>query len=306
MFIGAESEKLENDSSDTVGPGVGKRLDDELNIEFAIVTTNNIEWDAAMYFMKHPNFSRRINSRYIHQYTNDSTLEQCALIANTRCRYDVVEVNAVRGVFLNCPSSGTSDIDSLAREFFGEVSEKKWPLTAIFIIGYCEIDTVEGETAPEGTLLLANKFLQYVEGKVECGPDVKFNPHWMTSIDHCRWCGDYSLRQGFHTIQFCLDYPKDSAQASCVNIPCKANTGIGIVDKGGTSMLKAVESYPQFTRRKAPDVIFLKVVCRKDKQGFPFFSKKIEEEIDHDTCQQMCTIMSLTLALRAIATTWPI
>ena len=290
-------------------------------VRFAIMTANDNEWEAALHFLDDVDLSKETKDDMcklgLHQHKDDDSLN-CHFTENIR-RYKAINVGGVCGVLLKCFNvggttfGGSSDMTTL---FLKDVEKCEWPLKVVFIVGCCGAHSNDG-SVPEGTILVAENVLAYVHGKIEESGMKLSRPNshetdlvWLSVIDQCKTKPKYEIKpKHFKGVQFLSDdlVIKTRYVARLLHEKI-APTGSAVgIEMEGTGVFSAINACKTWSKVKSPTVILVKGVSdnagpdKNTPKDIVFFSDT-KGSVDDDCRQRMCTIMSLTLVLRAIIT----
>lgn len=292
--------------------------------KFAIITTTCLESTAALNFVSAPRLDPKTSSlrllNSLHRCTEDESLKDKIQIPSSEAAqfwhgYRVIEVNGIMGVFVDCSDgNGSLNIDCPAvrnlRYFLRVVNETKCSLQVMFNIGYWDSEPSDKDHG-DGTLLLATEIDILHKGKkVEPGAYVLDDMEWCDAFRQLKLRGTYSIQNSSFTmcpypihIQFIKSETISILQSCCshhgVNEKVSNNH-----NKATVCVLKTIADHRKHVGGTKRTVFFLKGICSGDVDSYKktvFFSKETEEGVDYNTRIQMCTVMSLTLVLRAIA-----
>jgi hypothetical protein len=292
-------------------------------VRFAIMTANDNEWEAAQYFLDDKDLPEGIKDDLrlidLHQKKNDESLEPCCLTKDIQ-RYKAINVEGVHGVLLKCFNTGggtRGGSKDTVTNFLKNVHTEQWPLKVIFVVGCCGAHSNE-KRVPEGTIFVNELVLEYGRGKFEkdgtnfgrshnhnTGDD---NTVWLSVIDECKTRSKYYISSDhfkgvpFLSDDFVIKDEDTAAELHKVNAPAESVVGF---EMEGSGVCSAVKSYSEKHEVKLPTVVLVKGVSdnadakKKDLKDIVFFNET-KTSVEENRRQKMCTIMSLTLVLRAI------
>jgi hypothetical protein len=304
---------------------VGERSFPDSGPKFAIITTTYLESTAALHFVSAPHLHPQASIlSSLHQYTEDESLKDKIQIPSSKIAqywhgYRVIEVNGIMGVFVDCSDGNRSvkvdDECPVVRSllcFLKVVHENKCPLQVMFNIGCWDSEPVSDEKDhQDGTLLLATEIDILHKGKkVEPGAYVLSDKEWCHSFCQLKVKGTHSIQNSlFFMCRFPIHIQFVKSETKSIIQSCCSHHGVDekVSNSHNTStvcVLKAIADHRKHVGGPKRTVFFLKGICSGDVDSYKktvFFSKETEEGVDYNTRIQMCTVMSLTLVLRAIA-----
>lgn len=299
---------------------------------FVVMTANENEHNAAQQYLKQsPDtkfFDKKMDGKI--SYTSDPSLND-AVKEVTPVRsstYEVFEVSGMQGILMRCTKMGSFTRKGSNWHTFQLLKQARdhgWSLKVIFIVGCCGAHTKKGVPAiTEGTVLVAEFIEQYSIGKMEAdGMHYEFNhrliemkKNWIRffqesksshrlpmsnktytieALEHIDMCsGDFVIKNDDIARQLCGDRNKIGFEME----------GLGVI-----SAIDVCNEFFSFEKEQPkfeiPDVIIVKGVSdtaggdKNKPKTCRYFSEKVAM-VDEKTRQHMCTVMSLTLVLRAL------
>ena len=294
---------------------------------FVVMTANENEHNAAQQYLKQsPDIKFDKNMGRKISYTSDPSLnddvKEVTPVAHST--YKVFEVAGKQGILMRCTNMGSfTSVGSNWHTFklLKEVRKYDWPLKVIFIVGCCGAHAREGVTIIEGTVLVAEVIEQYLIGKMDadgmhykfCNHPMKTKTNWINFIQECKPC--HRLSDKTYTIEALEKVPMCSGDFVIKNNDIASqllgsNSMIGL-EMEGLGVISAVDVCDEFfpSEKEQPDVVLVKGVSdtadgdKNKPKTCLYFSEKVPD-VDETTRQHMCTVMSLTLVLRAIINKW--
>ena len=281
------------------------------DVHYVIMTANKNELKSAQYFLGVDcDVSEKVKGR---TFQDDDDLAPKTKGINTKISmggttYQFFTVNQKAAVLMKCANMGSfSHQGSLHKAF--KLLNKGWPLKAIFIVGCCGA-MAKAEEDQIGSVFVGEKLYYYGLGKITEGGIFKsrFEPYRLDSLGCETLEGKGSPRiKNIKTVSMLSgDFvmkDKHAADERCTRLEEKQ---VGF-EMEGVGVVMAVNLHKEQDPSKIPPkIVLLKGVSdhadsmkNVDHSSFMFFSEEIPN-VDEDTRQQMCTIMSLTVALRAI------
>jgi hypothetical protein len=283
------------------------------DICFAIMVANKNEWDSAMHFLgvEGRQVAELVKPRTCTAADADDSLKEVKFIGRIGSEiYDVLSVGNKKGIIFKCSQMGSMSTNASNHETTNLLERariEKWPLKVIFVIGCCGAagrkEGVQGAMASvlNGSVFVAN-FLYPYAGKFESKVKVKLDPrpmskHWNSLLTKVPGKGGWEIKSidlvPFYSGDFVMknhEITDDLSAALESNKVGFEMEGLGVVmaplDSVKLALVKGVsDSAGSDKNAKAP---------------IRFFSQYLAD-VDEDTRQQMCTMMSLALVLRAIA-----
>ena len=290
------------------------------------MTANENEWNTARYFLG--NQSEDLASK-IHdllktdKYSCSSVLTQKIGIEKVDGNYDghnIIRVSGqktVYGVLLKCSDMGSFTVGGSHRttlQLLKMAQAEKWDLKVIFIVGCCgaRFSRSDEQNGREGAVFIAKNIVQYAIGKFEREQQIKYNVQihevskdWDGKMDAEKDSGrriDPVHKVLFYSGDFVI---KNDDVAEDLSKQIQNQPIVGF-EMEGIGVTKAIDDWTLLNGNELqPEIVLVKGVSdqagtdKKHPKDTMFFSELIKEAPE-DARQQMCTIMSLTLALRAI------
>ena len=274
---------------------------------FAIMTANQNEWKSAQHFLGAGGcgVSEKLKD---WTFKKDDSLKASGVTMDPIGHYSFLSVGGKKGIIFRCTNMGSYSRGGSHYETFmllKDAQENGWPLKVIFIVGCCG-GADKSRKDQKGAIFVADSFYQYA-GKIEGDRRilVKVGSH-NVEID---WIRDMKVNKvvidqvPFFSGDFVI---KDEDFSQELRGLLQGHQKVGFKMEG-IGAITAVDLYKKILQTQLrPDVVLVKGVSDnagddKNKDApMRFFSQPPEENVDEDTRQQMCTIMSLTAVLRTI------
>ena len=286
------------------------------DVHYVFMTANKNEWKSAQHFLGVDcDVSDKVKMRTfkddedlkskVQGINPDVTIEGTA--------YSFFTVAKKNAVLMKCSSMGKGSQHETS-ELLTIAQNQGWALEAIFIVGCCAAnsekkeDSDKNEDSETGSVFVAKTIYGHGAGKLEDGTHkYKFDPYPVSTVhcDNLEGLGSPKIRNIKIVSMLSADLlVRDKAAAEM------RRQGLGEKQVGfemeGLGVVTAINDHPiKQKRAKMPKVVLLKGVSddaspdKNKSASIMFFSEKMDG-VDEDTRQQMCTIMSLTVALRAI------
>jgi hypothetical protein len=287
------------------------------NICFAIMVANNNEWESAMHFLGAEGYrvAEEVKPWTCTAEDADDSLKEVKLISyGGSVIYPVLSVGNKTGIIFSCAQKGSFGKSASRDEtvqLFNYASKEKWSLKVIFVVGCCGAvqnqpiqKGAQGGTAnvPNGTVFVADTLYSYT-GKIEKEINIKLDPHsmskyWNSLLKKVSGRGKWEIKPidlvPFYSGDFVMKNHEVSVDLSA-NLKGHKKVGyemegigvVGVAPEGTVALVKGVSDNAGFEK--------------KTDAPIRFFSKDIEKPVNENTRQQMCTVMSLAVVLRAIA-----
>ena len=280
------------------------------DVHYVIMTANKNEWKSAQYFL---GVDCEVSEKVKRQtFKGDEDLEPKMEGINPEISmqgttYQFFTVNQKAAVLMKCSNMGSFSHQGSLHEAF-KLLNKGWPLKAIFIVGCCSA-MAKAEEDQIGSVFVGDKIYYYGLGKITEGGIFKsrFDPYRLDSLgcETLESKGSPRIKSIKTVSMLSGDFvmkDEHAADERCTRLEEKQ---VGF-EMEGVGVVTAVNLHKELEPSKIPPkIVLVKGVSdhadsMKNKDiKFMFFSEEIPN-VDEDTRQQMCTIMSLTVALRAI------
>ena len=243
-------------------------------------------------------------------FERDDLLKKSGVTVDPSPGYSFLSVGRKRGLIFRCTNMGSYSRGGSHYETFMLLKDAQkygWPLEVIFIVGCCGGADKRKEDQ-KGAVFVADSFYQYA-GKIEGDRRirVKIGSH-NVEIDRIRDITRANNKVGINPVPFFSgDFViKDEDFSQELHDLLQGYQKVGF-EMEGIGAVTAVDLYKKILPAQlSPDVVLVKGVSDnagddKNKDApIRFFSQPPKENVDEDTRQQMCTIMSLTAVLRTI------
>ena len=287
------------------------------DICFAIMVANDNEWESAMHFLgaKDNEVADLVKPWTCTAANADDSLKKVKLIGRRRSEiYHVLSVGNKKGIIFQCANMGSFGKNASTHEttrLLEFAKTKEWPLKVIFVVGCCGA-AAENRKIQEkgpcgeakvlnGTVFIASDLYHYA-GKFEDELQSKLSPR---SVDEY-WNGLLKKVSGekkwkikpinlvpFYSGDFVI---KNKAFAAALHDILKGHKQVGYEMEGIGVVIAAKDPVKVALVKGVSD----NAGSDKNKEApIRFFSEDYTEVLE-DTRQQMCTVMSLALVLRAI------
>lgn len=287
----------------------------ESDVHYAFLTANKNEWYSALHFLGEDSdgVSDKIKER---SFKTDVKLAEHVQGIDPEASlqgtgYKFFTVRQKKAVVLKCSHMGsfagggslyeTFDLLKLAKKY-------NWSLKTIFVVGCC------GATAKDkldlGSVFVANKVYYYGLGTIVQDQTLenRFDPHELPGnsagkLETLGGKGVTSIPQIFSVSFLSGDFVmKGENSAEAKRMPLNEKQ-VGY-EMEGIGAVTAVKLYNKIEPCPSPNIALIKGVSdgagskKNEKALISYFSHKYE--VEESIRQQMCTVMSLTVALRAI------
>ena len=280
------------------------------DVHYVIMTANKNEWKSAQHFLGVDcEVSEKVKRRTFKD-DEDLALKMKGIdpeISMQGTTYQFFTVNQEAGVLMKCSNMGSFSHQGSLHEAF-KLLNKGWPLKAIFIVGCCGA-MGKAEEDQIGSVFVGDKIYYYGLGKITEGGIFKsrFDPYRLDSLgcETLESKGSPRIKSIKTVSMLSGDFvmkDEHAADERCTRLEEKQ---VGF-EMEGVGVVTAVTLHKELEPSKIPPkIVLVKGVsdhadAMKNKDiKFMFFSEEIPN-VDEDTRQQMCTVMSLTVALRAI------
>ena len=287
------------------------------DVSYIIMTANQNEWKSSQHFLGvNSDVSDKVKGR---TFMTDEFLKLKIggidlgdSLPSATYKFFTVKVGEKKksAVLVKCDAMGSFTIGGSQCTTFDLLNTAQrygWPLEAIFIVGCCGA-SAEGKEDQTGSVFVAKNLYYYGLGKIIEGFRLacRFEPYILGP------CGCETLEgEGVPKLKVIKqvsflsgDFVMKSEEAAKEERQRLGEKRIGF-EMEGVGVEIAVKLYETLKQHKIPKVVLLKGVSdhagaqKNNNASITFFSEKVDD-VDEDTRQQMCTIMSLTVALRAI------
>ena len=304
------------------------------------MTANENEWNTARHFLgdQADDLAYKIHDLLKKdEYSCSAVLNKEVRIEKIDGSFDgykLIRVSGqetVYGVLLKCSDMGSFTGGGSHRttlRLLKMAQDEKWRLKVIFIVGCCgarfaaaEVgNTQQSETSGrpdeengrEGAVFIAKDIVQYAIGKFEREREIKYNVRihnvskdWdgiMDAEKDSKKCIDPVYKVLFYSGDFVIK-TDDVAEDLSGQISNQLKVGF---EMEGIGVTKAIDDWTLLNGDELqPEIVLVKGVSdqagadKKYPKDTMFFSK-LMKEVPEDARQQMCTVMSLSLVLRAI------
>ena len=281
------------------------------DVHYAIITANKNEWKSAQHFLGVDyDVSNKVKKR---TFKDDEDLKSNVQGINPDVTmkgtgYSFFTVANKNAVLIKCSDKGSVESQQAASDLLTKAQERGWSLEAIFIVGCCAAISEKKEGSETGSVFVAKTIYGHGAGKLEDGTHKsKFDPYPVSTV-HCdklEGLGSPKIRNIKIVSMLSADLLVRDTSAAEERRQRLGEKRVGF-EMEGFGVATAIDLHPiKQTQPKKPKVVLLKGVSddaspdKNNSASIVFFSEKMDD-VDEDTRQQMCTIMSLTVALRAI------
>jgi hypothetical protein len=292
---------------------------------FVVMTANENEHNAAQQYLKQPPdfdfFDKKMGEQI--SKNSDPSLNDVKEVTSVRySTYEVFEVAGMQGILMRCTKMGSFTRKGSNWHTFQLLKQARdhgWPLKVIFIVGCCGAHTKKEVPITEGTVLVAEFIEQYSIGKMEAdGMHYEFNhrlikmkKNWIRLFQESKSSHRLPMSNKTYTIEALEHIDMCSGDFVIKNDDiarqlCGDRNKIGF-EMEGLGVISAIDVCNEFfpSEKGQPDVIIVKGVSdtaggdKNKPKTCRYFSEEVAM-VDEKTRQHMCTVMSLTLVLRAL------
>ena len=290
------------------------------DVSYAFMTANQNEWKSSQHFLGvNSDVSDLVKGR---TFGTDEFLKRkigginlSDSLPNSNYKFFTVTVGNKKksAVLLKCGDMGSFTLrgsQSCTFDLLINAQLHGWPLEAIFIVGCCGA-SAEGKQDQTGSVFVARNLYYYGLGKIieKFQLDCRFEPYVLDPCS-CETLEGEGVPKinAIKPVSFLSgDFVMKSEDAAGEERQRLGEKRVGF-EMEGVGVKTAVRLYHETLKRespKIPKVVLLKGVSdhagakKNNNASITFFSEKVDD-VNEDARQQMCTIMSLTVALRAI------
>ena len=278
-----------------------------IDVHYVFMTANKNEWKSSQHFLGvDSEVSDEVKSQTVK---DDEDLKSKVQGINPDVTikgtgYSFFTVANKNAVLMKCSGMGSVASQQATSDLLDIAQERGWSLEAIFIVGCCAAISEKNEGSETGSVFVAKTIYGHGAGKLEDGTHKsKFDPYPVSTVhcDNLEGLGSPKIRNIKIVSMLSADLLVKDTSAAEERRQRLGEKRVGFEMEGFGVVTEVVKQ----KQPKKPKVVLLKGVSddaspdKNKSASIMFFSEKMDD-VDEDTRQQMCTIMSLTVALRAI------